>query len=70
MNQGTEFADDILFGAAEISRFLFGTPSKRRRVYQLAATSQIPVFKLGPTVCARKSRLIDHFEAQEALADS
>ena len=52
-----EFSKDLLRGAAEIAEFLFGSPNLRRRVYHLAASSNVPVWKLGSTLCARRSTL-------------
>lgn len=53
-----EFSQDLLRGAAEIAEFLFGNRELRRRVYHLAATSNLTVFfKLGSTLCARRSTL-------------
>jgi len=58
--------DDILQGAAQIARFLFGSESDRRRVYFLVESGALPHFRLGGTICARKSTLIDWIENQEA----
>lgn len=52
-----EFAKDLLRGAAAIAEFLFGDRKFRRKVYHLAKTSNIPVFKMGSMLCARKSVL-------------
>jgi hypothetical protein len=59
-------ADDLLRGASAIAEFMFGDRRKRRQVYHLAQTGQLPVFKLGATLCARRSTLIAWIEAQEA----
>ncbi len=59
-------ADDLLDGADKISVFLFGDEKKRRRVYHLVETARLPHFRLGGIVCARKSRLIQWIEEQEA----
>jgi hypothetical protein len=61
----TEFAEDILRGAEEVALFLYGSRDLRRRVYHLAASSKLPVFKLGSMICARKSKLIEWVESQE-----
>ena len=61
----TAFADDLLRGAEEIAQFLFGDRGQRRKVYHLASTSTLPVFKLGSLLCARKSVLLKWVEAQE-----
>ncbi len=58
-------ANDLLRGAAEISRFLYGDLSSRRKIYHLAKTTDLPVFKLGEVLCARKSKLIAWIELQE-----
>jgi hypothetical protein len=60
--------DDLLDGASEIAAFLFGDTRQRRRVYHLAETRQLPVFRLGQTLCARKSVLRATIEAQEQRA--
>jgi hypothetical protein len=60
-----EFAKDMLRGADEIAAYLFGNPALRRKVYHLVATSNLPVFKLGSVICARKSVLLKWVAAQE-----
>ena len=61
----SDFADDLLEGAAAIALYLFGTREKRRKVYYLAAHSRLPVFKLGAEICARRSVLRSWVENQE-----
>lgn len=61
-----EFAQDLLRGAEEIADFLFGDRKLRRRVYHLAATSNLPVFKLGSMICARRSVLLKWIVEQES----
>jgi len=58
-------AQDLLRGADELAEFLYGDREQRRKVYHLAATSQIPVFKLGSMICARKSVLLKWIKDQE-----
>jgi hypothetical protein len=60
-----EFANDLLRGAEEIAGYLYGNREVRRKVYHLVATSNLPVFKLGSTICARKSVLLEWVKAQE-----
>ena len=48
---------DLLFGAFAISHFVFGDKGQRRRVYHLAEKHGLPVFYIGSTICARRSRL-------------
>ena len=50
-----ELADDLLRGADEIAEFIFGARGSRRKVYSLAETSHLPVFRLGAMLCARLS---------------
>ncbi len=61
----TDFSRDLLRGADEIAAYLFGAATDRRKVYHLAATSKLPVFKLGSMICARRSVLLRWIEAQE-----
>lgn len=61
----TELASDILRGANAIAGHL-GFP--RRVVYHLAANDNLPTFRLGATVCARKSTLDAWIAAQEMRA--
>ena len=62
----TRLADDLLRGADAIAEFILGDPAKRRQIYHLTQKGQIPVFKIGATLCARKSRLLLWIEQQEA----
>lgn len=61
-----EFSDDILRGAEAVSQFLFGDPKQRRKVYHLAANSNLPTFKLGSMICARRTVLKKWVADQEA----
>jgi hypothetical protein len=58
-------ADDLLRGANEIAKFLFGPSGSRRKVYYLAQHTRLPVFRLGSLLCARKSILMKYIEDQE-----
>ena len=62
----SELADDILRGAEEIARFIFGAQGSRRQVYYLAECSRLPVFRLGSVLCARRSVLLSWISAQES----
>ena len=59
---------DILRGADDIAAFLYGESRHRRKVYNLIETNRLPHFRLGSTVCARKSVLIDWIKSQEERA--
>jgi hypothetical protein len=58
-------ADDLLRGADQIAHFLFGDAGQRRKVYHLAETSRLPVFRLGSKLCARRSVLMAWIALQE-----
>ena len=47
----------LLFGAQDISEFLFGNSAHRRRVYHLADKHGLPVFHVGSTICALEHNL-------------
>lgn len=61
----TPLADDMLRGADAIATFIFGTPGSRRKIYYLAETSHLPVFRLGSVLCARRSVLMQWIAGQE-----
>jgi len=61
-----ELADDLLRGADEIAEFIFGARGSRRKVYYLAETSHLPVFRLGAVLCARRSVLLKWIAGQES----
>ncbi|MCK1656669.1 hypothetical protein [Bradyrhizobium sp. 151] len=73
-NKQVHLADDILRGADAIAEFLFHGTSEdqrdrnRRKVYYLAESSRLPLFRLGSMLCARKSVLLDFIAAQEIRA--
>lgn len=57
--------DDLLEGAENIAAFLYGNSDDRRKVYHLAQTSKLPVFRMGAVICARKSVLLRWIGEQE-----
>jgi hypothetical protein len=59
-------ADDLLRGADEIAEFIFGKRGGRRKIYYLAETSHLPVFRLGAVLCARRSVLLGWISGQES----
>lgn len=65
-NRAESRAGDVLYGAEEIASFLFGDRRYRRRVYTRAAKAQLPVFRIGTSICARKSVLLAWMAQQEA----
>jgi hypothetical protein len=58
-------ASDILRGADEIAAFLFGDKRCRRKVYNLVESGSLPYFRLGASICARKSVLLAWIANQE-----
>jgi hypothetical protein len=64
MNEA-KLATDMLRGAEEIADFM---GENVRRIYQLAATGGLPVFKIGSIICARKSTIMNYIAAQEQRA--
>lgn len=48
--------------------FCGGDAKKKRRVYHLAESGLLPVFRLGQLVQARKSTLVAHIENEERRA--
>jgi hypothetical protein len=61
-------ANDILYGAEEIAEFILGDRKFRRKVYSLIETSRLPHFRLGTTICSRKSVLLNWISEQEGEA--
>lgn len=59
------FSNDLLKGADAIAGFIFGENGKRRQVYHLVETSRLPIFRLGSTLCARRSVLLRWIVDQE-----
>lgn len=60
-----KLADDLLRGAAAIAEFVYGDSAARRKIFHLAETSRIPVFRLGSMLCARRSVLLKWIAEQE-----
>lgn len=60
-----EQSSDLLTGCDAIAKHLRWTS---RQVKHRAASGELPVFRIGRTVCARRSTLAKHFAEQEARA--
>ena len=83
-NDPSPFYDDMILEAENIALYVFhqfieGTMGEdrekaikkyRRKVYHLAETSRLPVFRLGTTLGARKSALKKFIEDQEKMTAS
>lgn len=66
MHDTSDFSNDLLRGAREIARFLFGDEKYARRVFHLHTAGKLPVFRMGTAgICARKSTLLRFLEEQE-----
>lgn len=59
-------ASDMLYGADEIALFLFGDRKHRRRVYNLVQGDALPTFRIGVSICARRSVLTGWIGDQES----
>lgn len=60
-----ESASDLLYGMEAIASHLTLT---KRQALHLHEKGEIPTFKMGRTVCARRSTLAKHFAAAERAA--
>ena len=58
-------AVDLLYGLEAIGKHVGLTA---RQAESLIGKGELPTFKMGRTVCARRSTLAKHFAAQEAAA--
>ena len=63
--EGSNLTPDMLLGAAAIAEFMYGDRGARRKVYHLAETSKLPLFRLGSQLCARRSVLLAWIAEQE-----
>lgn len=68
MSEPINFNEDLLRGASQIADFICGDPKETRRIYHLVDTQQLPHFRLGATICARKSTLLLWVAEQERTA--
>lgn len=67
---GLPLADDLMTGAEAIAKFMFGDASdtNKRRVYHAADKLGLPTFRIGATLCARRTTILRWIEAQESAA--
>jgi len=65
LREPDNLAGDLLRGAKTIADFLYGDATKRRKIYHLAETSRLPIFRLGSVLCARRSVLLKWIAEQE-----
>ena len=64
---GLPLAKDLMTGADSIAAFMNGDASEanRRRVYHASDKLGLPTFKMGGTLCARRSTILSWIEDQE-----
>lgn len=64
---GLPLSDDLMTGAEAISKFMFGdaTDTNKRRVYHASDKLGLPTFRLGGTLCARRSTILAWIAKQE-----
>jgi len=60
-----DLAHDLCEGAEAIALFMYGTEKARRKVYYQIERGYLPVFRLGQSLCARKSTLRQWIAEQE-----
>lgn len=60
-----EIAQDIAYGAEAIAVMLGLTG---RQVYRLSERARLPIFRIGGTICARRSTVMAWIEEQEQAA--
>jgi hypothetical protein len=63
-------SEDLLIGAEAIAQFIFGDRRKRRQVYHLIQKGALPAFRLGATLCARRSTLVAWVAKQESQGEA
>ncbi|WP_404404497.1 DNA-binding protein [Pelagibacterium halotolerans] len=62
-----ELSDDLIYGAEAIAAFL---GMSRRQVYHAAEQDHLPVFRIGSTICCRKSTLMTFITEREKRSAS
>lgn len=65
---GLPLAEDLMSGAGAIAHFIFGNDAEgsRRKVYHAADKLGLPCFKLGGTLCARRTTILTWIAKQES----
>lgn len=67
---GMPLANDLMVTVKPIAEFMFGDDSEanRRKVYHAADKLGLPLFKMGGSLCGRRSTILKWIEAQESAA--
>lgn len=56
-------SEDLLDGAADAAEFVFGDRGKRRAIYRMTETGDLPVIRKGKRLFYRKSDLERAFQS-------
>lgn len=56
-------SEDLLDGAAAAAAFVFGTESKRRVIYRMTESGDLPAIRMGKRLYYRKSDLERAFQS-------
>lgn len=56
-NDNKALALDLIRGASDLAQYILGDPTLRRSIYYYAETTDIPVFRIGSMLCARRSMI-------------
>lgn len=61
-------SQDLLHGAKAIAVFVYGSDDETstRRIYHAVDKLGLPTFRMGSTICARRSSILKWIERQEA----
>lgn len=62
MDDHPQISEDLIFGADAIAAFL---GMDRRQVYHAHQMEHLPIFRIGSTLCARKSTLSNWIAERE-----
>ncbi len=63
-------AGDLLRGAAALAEFIYGDAKERRKIYHHAEKGDLPLFKIGSTICGRKSVILQRIAERERRASA
>ena len=69
---GLPLHNDLMIGADAISEFMFGdaTEGNKRRVYHAADKLGLPCFKMGGSLCARRSTILRWIADKESTQEN
>jgi hypothetical protein len=62
MNERPDISQDLIFGADAIADFL---GIERRQVYHAHQMEHLPIFRIGSTLCCRKSTIANWITERE-----